>query len=93
LTQFLQNRINNIMLIFALLLVMPPLWEDVAQLKAILNAPELGEHADAAAVVEGIDRTDSGWEIRTNKGDVKVRVISEPQAMPGPKKFSLEFAN
>lgn len=79
------------MLMVALMLVMPPLWEDVAQLKAILNDPKMGEYLDSAAVIEVVERTDDGWEIRTNKGDLKVRVTPEPQKMPGPQKFSLDF--
>jgi hypothetical protein len=71
--------------------LLPPAWQDVAEVKAILNAPDLSNYLESGDAVESIAKTDAGWEITTNHSKVKVEIVRKPQNMPGPEKFTLKF--
>lgn len=72
--------------------LMPPLWEDVAQIEAILNDQQLKNYLDSADVIIGINRTKKGWVIATNHREVHVKVTAVPQSMPGPGHYAIEFS-
>lgn len=71
--------------------VLPPLWQNVAELKAILEDRSLGNHLQSGDVIESIEKIDNGWFIKTNHRSVNAIVHYEPQQMPGPAKFKIEF--
>lgn len=71
--------------------LLPPAWQNVAELKEILNSEELPNYLQSADVIESITRTDGGWLIQTNHGNIRVDVVSERTPYIGPRKFSLQF--
>lgn len=71
--------------------MLPPLWKDVAELKAILNDSQLGSHLSSGDVIYEIKRFDNSWIITTNHGKVEVKVNYQKQEMPGKGEFNLEF--
>lgn len=71
---------------------LPPAWQNVAEIKAILNNPELSHVLDSADLIESISKTEEGWKIITNHGEIAVKINPIPQAMPGPEQFTLEFS-
>lgn len=73
---------------FALL---PPLFESIAQIKAILDAPELKIELQSGDVIESISRNESGWEIQTNKRELQIEVVSLPLKQPGPGQYEIHF--
>lgn len=75
---------------FALL---PPLYESINEYKALLNDSNLTHKLVSGELISSITRTEDGFEIITNKHRLNVKVIFDPQKMPGPAKFHLEFAN
>ena len=70
---------------------LPPAWEGVREIKAILDAPDLNQHLDSSEVINGIYREDEGWVIQTSRSEIHVKVESLPQSIPGPVKFHLTF--
>lgn len=73
--------------------LLPPVWQGVAEVKAILNSKELNQYLDSGDILEGITKHEDGWLISTNRSQVFVKVAPEPQNMPGPEKFHLEFSS
>lgn len=73
---------------FALL---PPVWQGVAEIRAILNDPQLNSELNSGDILESITREENGWLITTSKSKVRVQVIPQPQNMPGPEKFKLKY--
>ena len=71
--------------------LLPPVWQGIAEVKAIINDPRLRDYLNSGEVLEGITRKDTGWVIHTNQSQVKVEVVPLPQSMPGPEKFDLRF--
>lgn len=70
---------------------LPPLWEDVKELKAILDDPQLGSSLQSGESILKIKRTEKGWLIVTNKNHLAIQVVPQQQDKMGPAKFSLEF--
>lgn len=73
--------------------LMPPLWEDVAQIEAILQDQHLKDHLDSGDIIVGINRTKKGWVIVTNHKKLPVKVQALPQSMPGPGHYAIEFGS
>lgn len=71
--------------------VLPPVWQNVAELKAILTDPALNQELDSAELIQSINRIENGWEIRTNKQTVIAEITPQPQSMPGPERFKVTF--
>lgn len=70
---------------------LPPLSQSAAELKAIFSDERLFETLSQAALIQNIQRTDSGYLIQTTQGEVEVYVHYKPLKQPGPAKFDLEF--
>jgi hypothetical protein len=70
---------------------LPPFWEDDAELKAILEDSRLGQFFDSSMIIDAISKNNEGWEIKSGKLEVIVKVKEMPQQKPGPQKFTLEF--
>jgi hypothetical protein len=70
---------------------LPPLWEGVKEIKAILENPQLGVSLQSGEEILKIKRIENGWLIITNKNRLPIKVVPQPQTIPGPQKFELEF--
>lgn len=71
--------------------ILPPLYEGLQQLKAIIEDPQLTEELQSGDLIEAIERNESGWEIRTNHFHLQVDVHRKPQSHPGPASFEYQF--
>ena len=70
---------------------LPPVWQGIAEVKAIVSDPTLDKYLDSADILEGIYHTEEGWIIKTNRDELLVEVVPTPQSMPGPMHFELKF--
>lgn len=70
---------------------LPPLWQNVAELKSILSDEHLGSHLESGEVILEIKKTDQGWLIITNHHELPIHIVNKEQKMPGPAKFNVEF--
>lgn len=70
---------------------LPPLWKDVAELKAILEDQQLGNFLNSGEAILEIKKNSKGWNILTNHGKLRIKVNYEKQQMPGKGNFTLEF--
>lgn len=73
--------------------LLPPVWQGVAEIRAIVNSKELNQYLDSGDILESITKHEEGWIIQTNRSSVFVKVKEEPQDRPGPEKFHLEFSS
>lgn len=73
--------------------VLPPLWQDAAEITALFNHSALGDYLPSGEPIEKIVKQKEGWRVETTRHAVDVTVIPLPQSMPGPKKFDLQFKN
>lgn len=73
---------------FALL---PPLYQSIDEMKAILISEELSKHLDSADLILSIQRNSNGYEITSNLHTLQVDIIYLPAEKPGPAKFDLKF--
>ena len=70
---------------------LPPLYQGVAELKAILEDKKLGERLDSAQIIQQIMRKEGGYEIRTQDYILGIDVIPLPNVKMGPQRFELHF--
>lgn len=71
--------------------LLPPLYEGIREIKAILEDPELSQELTSGEVIEAIEKNDKGYEIQTNRSRLQVDVHALPVDHPGPAQFELEF--
>lgn len=74
--------------LFALL---PPLYQQLAELKQIIENEELPNYLQSGELILTIERQDHGYLIVTNQQKVFAEVIIQPQHTPGPAQFSISF--
>jgi hypothetical protein len=70
---------------------LPPLYQSVAELKAILEDKRLGEQLNSAQVIQQIMRIEGGYDIRTQDYVLQIDVRALPSTRPGPQRFELHF--
>ena len=70
---------------------LPPAWQHVAEVKAILNDPQLKYLLTSGDLIQEIKKSEDGWTIITNHHELHARVVYKQQSMPGPAKFIIEF--
>ncbi|MGK5595387.1 MAG: hypothetical protein ACSNEK_08525 [Parachlamydiaceae bacterium] len=70
---------------------LPPLWESVSQIEAILESSDLKNVFNSGEVIESIARTEDGFLVVTNHREVRAIVKAKPQAMPGPAVYEVTF--
>lgn len=70
---------------------LPPLFQDIAELKEILNDRQLGQLLQSGETINQITRTEKGYVITTNQSSLTVEVVYAPSKRPGPVAFSLKF--
>ena len=71
--------------------LLPPLYQGIAELKAILNNDMLEQMLDSGEVITSITKTDEGYTIQTNHQQLLAQVVYEPNKLPGPAKFKILF--
>lgn len=77
--------------------LLPPLYEGVREIKAIIENEEFDQKLTSGEVVETIQKNETGYEILSNKHrlqvDVKYKVNdrSGPEHNVGPAQFELYF--
>ena len=75
-------------IIFAAL---PPLFEDIAEIKAILDDKRLGQSLESGESIHEIKKLENGYSIKTNHHILFAKIIYKPRGMPRPAKFDIEF--
>lgn len=70
---------------------LPPLWQNVAELKSILSDEHLGSHLESGEVILEIKKIDQGWLIITNHQELPIHITYKESKMPGPAQFNVEF--
>lgn len=81
----------SICFISPLVAALPPAWQQVAELKAILNDQELKNYLDSADQIETIQKTAKGYLFKTRLTTIQVEIISLPTQQPGPASFKIQF--
>ena len=71
--------------------VLPPLYEGIKELQALLASHELSQKLGSGDVIEKIEKTENGYKITTNKRDLEVEVYYTPTGRIGPAAFTLKF--
>lgn len=69
---------------------LPPLYQGVAELNALIHDSRMKEIPDGDAI-ESITKTKDGWEVTTNHSLLQVDIENVPQQRPGPTHFRLKF--
>lgn len=73
--------------------VLPPAWQGIKELQAILQNRELSQHLDSGDYIEGINRSEQGWVLTTNHSLIEIEVKPLQQDVPGPERFELKFTS
>jgi len=71
---------------------LPPLFQDIAELKAIFDDPQLGQLLQSGEAIKEIQHTEKGYVISTNKNILAVEIVYASAARPGPAKFFVKFS-
>ena len=72
---------------------LPPLYQGLAELKAVLNNNQLSQQLQSGEVITSIKKTDIGYQITTNQHTLDANVVYKEQAQPGPAQFDIKFTN
>jgi hypothetical protein len=70
---------------------LPPLWQNVAEINAMINDKELANHLTSGDVIQDIKKTDDGWIIVTNHNHLPVHIVYATMSQPGPARFNVVF--
>lgn len=70
---------------------LPPFYQSLNEYKALLNSEELAQKLGSAESLRNIERTESGFQIKTTRYILIVDVIHDPQEHPGPIPFHFNF--
>ena len=70
---------------------LPPLWQGVNEIKAILEDQQLSNVIPSGDVILKIIKIRDGYLVVTNKRKAFVKVNYEQNQQPGPVKFKIEF--
>lgn len=70
---------------------LPPLYEDIAEIKAILDDQRLSHLLESGESIKEIKKGEKGYVIKTNRHKLYAKVIYKPNSMPGPAQFDIEF--
>lgn len=71
--------------------ILPPAWEGVREIKAVLDNDALHHYLDSGDIIRSIEKTKFGWEIHTNHSIIEIQVKKAAQAHIGPEQFELHF--
>lgn len=71
--------------------LLPPLYNSLAEYKAILDSKDLTTILPEGEGILDIRRTEKGYQITTTKYSLDIEVINIPLGRPGPAQFRLVF--
>lgn len=71
--------------------LLPPLYEGIKEMQAILGSPEIGEKLQSGELITKIEKTNEGFLIETNQHQLDVKVIYQDTHKIGPATFQLKF--
>ncbi|QLH35306.1 MAG: hypothetical protein HWD61_03405 [Parachlamydiaceae bacterium] len=71
--------------------VLPPLFENIAEIKAILDDQRLGQMLESGESIEEIKHVENGYVLKTNRHRLFVKIRFKHSEKPGPAEFDLEF--
>lgn len=91
--KFLIALLASLSLSGSVFAILPPLWQNVSEIKAILDNKELGNKLQSGEIIEEIKKNDNGWIIITNHNELAIKIVYHKPAQPGPALFTLEFGN
>lgn len=91
--KILQITFASLLLSQSAVALLPPLWQGVLEIKAILSDEHLKDYLDSAEVIESIVKNPTGYIIKTNYSELEAKVVALPQNKPGPAKFEVQFYN
>lgn len=66
---------------------LPPLYESIAEYKALLVLPELPSHLGTSEIIQDIQRNANGFVITTTNKTLNIDLVYDPVDHPGPAKF------
>ncbi|MGM0439619.1 MAG: hypothetical protein ACQEP8_00710 [Chlamydiota bacterium] len=76
----------------SLFAVLPPLYQGIDEVKAILDSSQIENYIGSHEVLENIINTKGGYLIVTSHSNIFVEVIYKDMGeMAGPSQFDLEF--
>ena len=70
---------------------LPPLYQGLKELKAIIEDKKLDQVLNAGEMIMDIRKTQDGYMIVTNQHQLNVKVVYDPASHPGPTPFHIEF--
>lgn len=70
--------------------MLPPLWQGIAEMQAVLADPLLGEILSSGEYIVFMQKTEDGYLIFTNHHWLIANIISEESGV-GPQKFYVQF--
>ncbi len=73
--------------------LLPPLYQNIAEIEAIFKDEKLTDFLTSADVIEKIEKISDGYEITTNQHRIAAAIIVLPQSRPGPAKFKVQFSS
>ena len=71
--------------------VLPPLWHSVAEIKKLIESPELGQYIPQDEAIKKIERIDKAYMVYTNASQMKVDIQYIRTDKVGPAQFTLTF--
>lgn len=70
---------------------LPPFYQSVKELDAILHDPGFNGQFTSADYIETIEHVADGWRLTTNKRTVLAKIVHKKSQMPGPLQFDIEW--
>lgn len=87
--------VTSLFCMSALSAALPPLYQDLREIQAILEDPRLTKALTDDQAIVSIsrisDNATNGYDIMTNKCSLHVDVVYVPTKLMGPAKFELNF--
>lgn len=71
--------------------ILPPLYQGIKEVTAILRDPQLGQLLSAGDVLLSIEKNDRGYLVTTNHHELQANVIYTHEAKIGPQQFTIVF--
>jgi hypothetical protein len=72
---------------------LPPYWQRVVEIQAILDDGDVGRKLDKAPI-DRIERTaEDLYQVQAGPCTLDIRIIGESRSDPGPREFHLQFGD
>lgn len=72
---------------------LPPLYESLAELKSVINNPQLTKKLVSGELITKIEKNDQGFLISTNKHTLQAYIDYLPATRPGPAHYKVRFGD